>query len=195
MKENNKASILLDKIKEVPEIDKIDIGTLIKNNSGSPYFIVLFVTILVLAPIPFVSNIFSIISVIIMYQVIIGKKSLILPKFVLNIKIRRTALVSSIEKISPLFRKIEFFTKNRMLFLTNKRFIDIFLFILSVLSASPVPFIGIFSCFAIFFTIFGFLNKDGLFILISIILAIINFNLNVMLILFGKSLLLRLFFS
>lgn len=192
---NKKASDILDKIKDVPNVDKISIGTLIESNNESPYFIVLLVTLIVLAPIPFISNAFSIISVIVMYQVISGRKVLILPKFILNIKIKRLSLVYSIEKLSPLFRRIEFLTKNRLLFLTNKKFVNILLFILSILSISPVPFIAFFSGCGILFVIFGFLNMDGLFVLIGVLLGILNFSLNLIVVLFGTSLLINRIFK
>ncbi|MBO4957042.1 MAG: exopolysaccharide biosynthesis protein [Rickettsiales bacterium] len=193
--EDKRASDILDKIKDVPNVDKISIGTLIENNSESPYFIVLLVTLIVLAPIPFISNAFSVISIIVMYQVISGKKTLVLPKFILNIKIKRTSLVYSIEKLSPLFRRVEFLTRNRLLFLTNKKFADIFLFILSILSVSPVPFIAFFSGCGILFVIFGLLNKDGLFILIGVLLGLLNLGLNLVALLVGRALLMKMLFG
>lgn len=193
--EDKRASDILDKIKDVPNVDKISIGTLIENNSESPYFIVLLVTLIVLAPIPFISNAFSVISIIVMYQVISGKKTLVLPKFILNIKIKRTSLVYSIEKLSPFFRRVEFLTRNRLLFLTNKKFADIFLFILSILSVSPVPFIAFFSGCGILFVIFGLLNKDGLFILIGVLLGLLNLGLNLVALLVGRALLMKMLFG
>lgn len=193
--EDKKASDILNKIKDVPNVDKISIGTLIDSNSESPYFIVLLATLIVLAPIPFISNAFSAISIIVMYQVISGRKTLILPKFILNIKIKRLSLVYSIEKLGPLFRRIEFLTKNRLLFLTNKKFVNILLFILSILSVSPVPFIAFFSGCGILFVIFGFLNRDGLFVLVGTLLGILNFSLNFIAILFGTNLLMKILFG
>ena len=193
--EDKKASDILNKIKDVPNVDKISIGTLIESNSESPYFIVLLVTLIVLAPIPFISNAFSVISIIVMYQVISGRKTLILPKFILNIKIKRLSLVYSIEKLGPLFRRIEFLTKNRLLFLTNKKFVNILLFVLSILSVSPVPFIATFSGCGILFAIFGFLNRDGLFVLVGAVLGLVNLSLNLVAIFLGKTLLMKILFG
>lgn len=190
--QKEKASLLLDKIKDIPEVDKIDLQTLIDNNSESPYLVVMLVTVLVLAPLSFISNMFDIISVVVMYQVLTGRKKLTFPKIITKIKIKRTIIIYSIEKISSIFRKVEILTRNRMFFLTNKRFIDILLFIFSILCLSPVPFISFFSGMAIMFTIFGFLNKDGLFVLFGFLFGVINLFIHLMIIISSKIVLLKL---
>lgn len=190
--QKEKASLLLDKIKDIPEVDKIDLQTLIDNNSESPYLVVMLVTVLVLAPLSFISNMFDIISVVVMYQVLTGRKKLTFPKIITKIKIKRTIIIYSIEKISSIFRRVEILTRNRMFFLTNKRFIDILLFIFSILCLSPVPFISFFSGMAIMFTIFGFLNKDGLFVLFGFLFGVINLFIHLMIIISSKIVLLKL---
>ncbi|MBR2141139.1 MAG: exopolysaccharide biosynthesis protein [Rickettsiales bacterium] len=189
---NKKISSLLEEIKDISTEDVITVGTILDNIKDSKYLVILFTTILILAPIPILSTIFGIICATLMVQIISGKKKLALPTFVLNFKIKRKALVYSLDKINYLLKKIERFTKNRLLFFTNEKFINISLLFLSILSISPVPLACFFAGFGMVLIIFGFLNKDGLFIPLGILSGMIDICIHIILFICGANFLSKL---
>lgn len=189
---------LLTDIKNIIKIDedveRITLKSIINNGSNGPYLVLFIVALLIAIPIPILSTIFGLINAIISYQVLTNKKNIKLPKRLSNLSVSKNSLSLVIEKISFYINKIELLTKNRLLFLTNKKFVNIFIFLFSLLSMSPVPFLSILAVAAILLIIFGFTNKDGLFILLGIIIGIVNIFLQILFLILGKALFVKIFY-
>ena len=185
---------IINDIKNIVKNDaeKITLKSIINNGANGSYLILFVVTILIMVPIPVVSTIFGIIDCIIAYQVLTDKKNIKLPKKLLNLSINKTTLATVIEKVSFYINKIEGLTKNRLIFLTNKKFINILIFLFCLLSISPVPFLSVFAVSGILLVIFGYLNRDGLFVCLGILAGGINIIFQILFLILGKVLFIKI---
>ena len=174
------------------DAEKITLKSIINNGANGSYLVLFIVTMLIMVPIPVLSTIFGVIDCIIAYQVLVDKKNIKLPKRLLNLSISKSSLATVIEKVSFYVNKVEFLTKNRLIFLTNRRFINILIFIFSLLSISPVPFLSIFAVSGILLVIFGYLNRDGLFVCLGILAGSINIIFQILFLILGKVLFLKI---
>ena len=174
------------------DTEKITLKNIINNGANGQYLVLFVVTMLIMVPIPILSTIFGIIDCIIAYQVLVDKKNIKLPKKLLNLSISKSSLTTVIEKVSFYINKIEFLTKNRLIFLTNKKFVNTLIFVFSLLSVSPVPFLSIFAVSGILLVIFGYLNRDGLFVCFGILAGSINIIFQILFLILGKFLFVKI---
>lgn len=179
-------------IKTDEDVEKITLKNIINGNTDSQYLLILVISILIMCPIPILSTILAIINSIISYQMLIGRKNIKLPKKLLNLSINKMILATIIEKLSPFINKIEKITRNRLIFLTHRKFVDFLILVSCLLSISPVPFLSTFSSISTCFIIFGYLNKDGFFIFLGIISALLNIVLHLFFLIVGKALFLKI---
>jgi hypothetical protein len=179
-----KTSILLLNIKNSLVDDKIPLKQLFFSDENNSYFTLMMVAALSFIPTPFIlpliSNFFGILMVIVSFQIMLGKK-LGIPSKIANIKVKRQTLIKIIEKSNQLFKKIEFLTKHRLLFMFNSRtkinFINFLNFALSFLVLIPLPIVTNFPACSIILILLGLTNGDGLFIFMGLVLAIMSFVL------------------
>ncbi len=187
---------LLNDIKNIirtdDNIEKLTLKNIMNNGVNGQYMVIFIVAILIMCPIPVLSTVFGIINVIISYQMLTNKKTIKLPKKLLYLSINKSTITTLIEKISPYINKVEIITKNRLIFFTNKKLINLIIFLASLLSVSPVPFLSVFAVISVCLTIFGYLNKDGLFVILGIIFFIINFAMQLTFLIVGKALFLKI---
>lgn len=187
---------LLNDIKNIirtdDNIEKLTLKNIMNNGVNGQYMVIFIVAILIMCPIPVLSTVFGIINVIISYQMLTNKKTIKLPKKLLYLSINKSTITTIIEKISPYINKVEIITKNRLIFFTNKKLINLIIFLASLLSVSPVPFLSVFAVISVCLTIFGYLNKDGLFVILGIIFFIINFAMQLTFLIVGKALFLKI---
>ena len=180
---------LLNDIKNIirtdDNIEKLTLKNIMNNGVNGQYMVIFIVAILIMCPIPVLSTVFGIINVIISYQMLTNKKTIKLPKKLLYLSINKSTITTLIEKISPYINKVEIITKNRLIFFTNKKLINLIIFLASLLSVSPVPFLSVFAVISVCLTIFGYLNKDGLFVILGIIFFIINFAMQLTFLIVG----------
>lgn len=181
---------LLNDIKNIIKTDedteRLTLKSIINNSVNGQYMITFIVAILIMCPIPVLSTVFGIINVIISYQMLIGRKTIKLPKKLLYLSVNKSTITNLIEKMSPYINKVEILTKNRLIFFTNKKLVNFMIFSASLLSVSPVPFLSVFAVTSMCLTIFGYLNKDGLFIILGIIFFMINFAMQLVFLIVGK---------
>lgn len=187
---------LLNDIKNIirtdDNIEKLTLKNIMNNGVNGQYMVIFIVAILIMCPIPVLSTVFGIINVIISYQMLTNKKTIKLPKKLLYLSINKSTITTLIEKISPYINKVEIITKNRLIFFTNKKLINLIIFLASLLSVSPVPFLSVFAVISVCLTIFGYLNKDGFFIFLGIISALLNIVLHLFFLIVGKALFLKI---
>lgn len=120
--------------------------------------------------IPGVSLIFSIPIVIFAFQMLVGRETLWLPKFLARRTVRQETLNKFIHKTRPYLSKIEYFLKPRFAFMTN-RFMEILnalvILCLAFLLMLPIPFSNfILGLLLVFFSL-GLTAKDGFLLVIA----------------------------
>lgn len=127
--------------------------------------------------IPGFSIIFSVPIFFFALQMVFGKKSLWLPKFIGNRSIPHDKLAKVIKATAPYLCKVERLLKPRWLFMTDtivESITGILLCFLSIMLMLPIPFSNF--IFAVIIIIFGLgiSERDGLVITIAWIAAIIS---------------------
>ncbi|MDR0571889.1 MAG: exopolysaccharide biosynthesis protein [Rickettsiales bacterium] len=196
-----RATVFLSNMKEGLVEDKISLQQIFFSSENNSYFTLMMMAVLSLLPTPFViplvSNFFGVLMTIISFQIMTNRKTFKIPKRFLNIKIKRVTLINIIEKNSFIFKKIEFLTKHRLIFLFNSNtkvhVINFVNFLMSILVLIPLPFITNPPAFSTIFMILGLLNKDGLFILLGFVMAVLSFLFCVLVCFGGKAIILKYF--
>lgn len=121
---------------------------------------------------PGISFVFSIPIAIFAIQIIFAKKTLWLPKFLANRTVSHKSISKMIHKAVPFLKKIEWLLKPRLEFLSSpfmQKINGIMILLLALFLMIPIPFSNfIFAALIIIFAL-GFVEKDGLFILIGYI--------------------------
>jgi hypothetical protein len=179
--------------------DKISLQQILFSNENNLYFTLMMMAVLSLLPTPFilplVSNFFGLLMTIVSLQIMTDKKTLKIPEKLLKIRIKRATLVNVIEKNNFIFKKIEFLTKHRLIFLFNSeakiQVINFVNFLMSILVLIPLPFVTNPPAFSAILMILGLVNKDGLFILLGFMTAILSFLFCVLVCFGGRALVLK----
>ncbi|MDR1498802.1 MAG: exopolysaccharide biosynthesis protein [Rickettsiales bacterium] len=191
--DNKKITDLLNDVKGVSGADKVPFKTLVNNGSNSFYFFILIITILSFLPLIF-AIVCGVINTIITAQLVVGEKTVKLPEKIGNILIKRSILITTIDKINPYLKKLESCTKNRFLFCFNDKFmyfLHIYLLLLSIIITVPIPLSGTIPAIAILLIIFGILNKDGAFVLSGLLVGLISLLVVTCLALLGTTIFLK----
>jgi len=127
-------------------------------------------SILPLSSIPGVSFIFSLPIALCSFQLIIGRNTLWIPEVIANQTIEHQKLAKIIQKTLPFLKKMERFLSPRCSFMFYwgiERLSGLIIFILSLLLMLPIPFSNmILSAFIVLFGL-GFVEKDGLFVIVG----------------------------
>jgi hypothetical protein len=126
-------------------------------------------------PVPGISALVAVPTGIIAAQMAAGKEQLVLPKFLLKRKIPRKALATAIRAIMPFLEKAERYVKPRWQWAVHpvsKRFIGVFILILALVIAIPVPGTNMPPAIAIFLISLGLIEKDGKLIALGILVGI-----------------------
>lgn len=137
---------------------------------------------------PGYTTFFSIPLFIFSIQMIFGMDSPWLPEWICRKKIRRTKLANFIEKAVPLLHKIEKLLKPRMIngnIEKWEKLIGFSSFIFAISIAIPLPLTNLPPGYGILIMSLGLLSKDGLTILIGLIIGIIGVILTCFVIKFG----------
>jgi hypothetical protein len=137
---------------------------------------------------PPIPGIISIPLVIFSVQMILGYSSPKLPKRFSDLSVKRTILARLVQKSSPYIRKVERFLKPRLMFMTSpnaERVIGVFTLIFSLLVLMPLPLSNFIPGLGVLVISFGLLGKDGLVVLLGIIIGIIGAVISIATILLG----------
>lgn len=195
--EINTTSQLLKSILKKHQTDYVSVGDLLESfNTGGFFLLILISALLVTIPTPppiaIISGLFIIFFAV---QMSIGLSKVWLPLFITKRKIKRITLEKIINKTSYYLEKLEKYTKRRFLFMENivmERIIGIIIILIGFLTLIPILFVNTIPGLAIIFLSFGMLNKDGLLVAIGIFLSVISFFAVWFMLLFGKTLILKL---
>ncbi len=126
-------------------------------------------------PIPGMSAIVTVPTAIISWQMIAGYKEIRLPKWLLKRKVPRKAVAGAIKSILPFLERAERATKPRARWMSSplaKRLIGVFIFLMALLIALPIPVTNIPPAIAIFVMSLGMIERDGLMIAIGVLIGL-----------------------
>jgi hypothetical protein len=103
-----------------------------------------------------------------------GYKATKLPKRFSKLTIKRSVLAALVNKSSPHIRKVERILRPRLLFMTSdvaKRIIGFFVLLFSFFILLPIPLSNFVPGFGVLIISFGLLGKDGLVIILGIVVG------------------------
>ena len=129
---------------------------------------------------PGYTTLFSIPLFIFSIQMIIGMRAPWLPLWIEKKYIKRASLEKIVEKANPWLKKIEHRMQPRMTYIsvhTWERIIGIFAFVFTVSIALPIPLTNFPPGWGILVMSLGLLNRDGLTILIGMIIGTIGIGI------------------
>lgn len=126
-------------------------------------------------PIPGISAIMVLPSAVVSTQMAAGKKQVRLPKFILERTVPRKALAAAIHAIVPLLERAEKVAKPRWKWATSpraQRLLGVFIFLLALAIAFPIPGFNMPQAIAIFTIGLGLVEQDGLVICLGVIIGL-----------------------
>jgi len=126
-------------------------------------------------PIPGVSALVVLPTGYVSYQMATGRRQIKLPKFLLNRVVPRKALAAAIHAVLPALKKAEKVSKPRWKWASTpaaQRLLGLFIFILALAIAFPLPGFNMPQAIAIFIIGLGLVEKDGLLICAGVVLGI-----------------------
>ena len=176
---NSKTSIATKAIEDVVKsssADRVAINDVINAMDAVGFGLVMMIfafAIIIPTPPPFPS-IISTPLVIFSYQMFIGYSSPRLPKKFINLSVKRSVLAMLVQKSSSLIRKIERFLKPRYTFMTKplaERITGFFMLFFSSFILLPMPLSNYIPGLGILIASFGMLSKDGLVIILGIVVG------------------------
>lgn len=131
--------------------------------------------VLLLASVPGLSTLFGIILIFVSFQMIQQRQSLWLPQKLRPMTFAKDKLEAFLGVALPYIQKIERFCKARWLILTTpqaERGVGLICLINSILIALPLPFANFLCGFILLFIAMGMIMKDGVCLLIGILMSI-----------------------
>ena len=181
---------ILEDIVKNTVADKISISDLIlaMNSGGFGLIMTIFsLTIIIPLPPPFPS-IISIPMVLFSFQMMIGFKAPQLPKRFSNLSVSRKVLAMMVEKSSPYIKRAESLVKPRLMILSSElaiKIIGFFCFIFSMSVLLPLPLSNFIPGMGVLIASFGLLSKDGLIIILGLIIGCIGIAITTIAVLLG----------
>ncbi len=143
--------------------------------------------ILIPLPPPFPSLI-SIPLVIFSWQMMVGFKSPKLPNRFAKLTVKRSTLATLVRKSSPYIKRVESILRPRFYFMTKpfaERVVGFFVFTFSAFILLPMPLSNFIPGFGILIIAFGLLGKDGLAVILGIIVGLIGMAVSIAAVILG----------
>jgi len=198
-KNDEAVSDLLQKVyNRTHQTDRIKLGDLVATaDSGSFGLVILIFALLVLAPIPAVTSTVGFPLIFFSVQMIMGLDSLWMPKWLGNISLKRKTVAFIMERSARSLRKLEKFSRRRLLFMISsksRQVLGMIIFLLSLSVMVPLPFTNLIPAIGIIIIAFGMLSKDGIIIFLGIFIGAIGFFLTFSIVFFGKGVVTRFLF-
>lgn len=126
-------------------------------------------------PIPAISALVVLPTAVLSTQMVAGKKQIKLPAYLLKRSVPRKALAAAIFAILPVLERAEKRTKRRLQWATDpaaQRFLGMFIFLLSLAIAVPIPGFNMPQAIAIFVIGLGLVEKDGLVVAAGVLIGL-----------------------
>lgn len=199
-KRNVAASDVLEGVVTNHKTDNITFAELKSALHERGFGLLMVIFILPLAiPVPFVPGMTTLLVIpvwIFSTQMIFGKDSPWLPKWLEKKSIKRKTLAMVVEKASPKLRKVERLLRPRLYFASSpmgEKFIGIYAFMLCMCIALPFPFTNLVPAWGILIMALGLLSKDGVMIIIGMAIGAVGVVITGSILLFGTKAALKLF--
>lgn len=137
---------------------------------------------------PGVPTLFAVPLVFLAVQMILGRPTPWLPQWLKRKSVRRVTLAAMVARLSPQLRIAEKFLRPRLEFFlapAGERLIGFFWLLCALSTAVPIPAINFVPGMGILLVSLGLLNRDGLFILIGMIIGLLGCGFTVALPILG----------
>ena len=162
--------------------DQVQFGWLLDRVSNRVYAAVLFLPALLAASpltlIPGISALFALITTIVIVQMLIRRPRVWLPRKLRNLYFKKTKIATALRYMEGPAHKLDKFFKPRLMFLSEpavgQKVILLVTLILAILSgpATFVPFANLMFCIAILILAMGLLTRDGVVILLGLLITV-----------------------
>jgi len=108
-------------------------------------------------------------------QMVMGYRAPKLPKRFSNLSVKRSTLAMLVQRSSPYINKVERFLRPRLSFMISyqaERIVGFFILIFSLFIVLPMPLSNFIPGFGILVISFGLLGKDGLIVILGILIGL-----------------------
>jgi hypothetical protein len=151
--------------------DELTLGEMLdrveSDDGPGPLLFVLTLPVLLPLP-PGFSMVLALPLLLVAPQIIVGRRRVWLPQFLLRRSIKREALVKLIRRVLPSVERVESFVRPRLRFLTGRAgaaIVGVACTIIALVLVLPIPFANLAPAVAMGAFAIGLTRKDGLFIL------------------------------
>lgn len=189
---NRATSEVLEETVGNHQSDDISLGELISILQERGFGLLMMVLVLPnCVPIPVppgVSTIFSIPLAFLAVQMVLGRHTPWLPKWLKSKTIKRATLAAMVAKLSPKLKFVEKLLKPRLSFFISpvgERLIGLFWLLCTMSIAVPLPMTNFVPGMGILLVSLGLLNRDGLIILVGMIIGLLGCGFTVALLILG----------
>ncbi len=170
--------------------DKIQIRDLMSAMQSSGFGLAMvFFAFAALIPLPPpLPSFFAVPLLLFAFQMMMGYQAPKLPKIIADIRFKRSILELIVRKSSPHIDKIEKILRQRwqfMIYPLAERVIGALMFIFAFFVAIPVPFSNFIPAIGLLITSFGLIGKDGLFVIVGLLVGIAGSIFSTMVIFLG----------
>lgn len=171
------ATQLIDDVVNKTSSDRILIKDLVDamDSVGFGLVIMIFAFGLIIPLPPPFPSIISLPLLVFSVQMVMGYASPKLPKRFAKLSVKRSVLAMLTKKSSPYIHKVERILRPRLLFMTSanaERVIGVFILIFSTFVTVPLPLSNFIPGLGVLIISFGLLGKDGLVVLLGILVGI-----------------------
>jgi hypothetical protein len=174
---SHRMSDILQAVAEAKEPDRITLGDLLHALEGraSCALLLIFAFPNILPSPPGLAGILGLPLVYLSAQMMLGRPAW-LPKFIARRSIARASFAALVNRVAPWLTRAEGMLTRRLTFLTSvpvERLLGAVCLFLSLMLILPIPFGNLLPSFAICIIALGILERDGLWILLGLIAALI----------------------
>ena len=177
------SQILRDILADNPNVTDFTVEKIVNSIGGTSFGTsLMFFAIpeVVPIPIPGLAAIVVIPTAVISAQMAVGHKQIKLPKFILKKTVPRKALAAAIRAILPLLEKAEKLSKPRWKWATTplaKRLLGVFIFILALSIAFPMPGFNMPQAISTFIIALGLVEDDGILVAAGVLAGLASLAL------------------
>lgn len=170
--------------------DRISVRDLVNamNSVGFGLVMMIFAFAIIIPTPPPFPSIISIPLVVFSLQMMIGYSAPRLPKKFFNLTVKRSVLATLVNRSTPYIHKVERILQPRLLFMTStiaERIIGFFVLLFSSFVLIPMPLSNFIPGLGVLITSFGLLSKDGLVIILGIVVGIFGIAVSLATVLLG----------
>jgi hypothetical protein len=179
VKNSGKLSELLAEFVDNLTSEKVSVKEIINYFGDQGFFLLLIIFALPTAiPLPYPPGLTILTGlplIILAVQMLLYKRMPSLPRWIMSFQIKTTLIIKIVQKILPYIYKMENITTPRILILSSmmgEKVIGVISLICAIFIASPLFFAHLIPAIGIILMCLGFINRDGIVIIIGIITSI-----------------------